>query len=265
MIRRLLDLCAAQGAAGVGYERAGFAVYAVELDATVAKRNPFPMHVGDAMEVLRILIAGGTVAFTHKDGRVEHLALADFDVIHASPPCQAYTIATAGNLKAREKYERLISAMRPLLEATGLPWVIENVENAKSHMIDPIKLCGRMFGLEADDADGVRLVLDRHRLFESNIALTAPEHPEHGDEQVGGVYGGSRRAKREEGESLASVAPRDRHAARNERGGGYVPRSKSVQEALLGVDWMTQRARFECIPPVYAEYVGRQLLAHIEA
>lgn len=262
---KLLDVYCCQGGAGVGYQRAGFDVYAVDLDGKHQKRNPFPFHRGNALTVLAALIAGYKIPFTHKDGTVEWLGLSDFAAIHTSPPCQGYTIATAGNPTARAKHERLIAATRDLLVQTGLPWVIENVENALSQMIDPIMLCGRMFGLAADDADGHPLVLDRHRLFESNIKLTAPEHPKHGDEQVGGVYGGSRRARREEGEGDAAVAPRDRHAARYDRGGGYVPRSKRVQEALLRIDWMTQEARYESIPPVYAEHVGAQLMRHLEA
>jgi DNA (cytosine-5)-methyltransferase 1 len=45
--------------------------------------------------------------------------------------------------------------------------------------------------------------------------------------------------------------------------GGYVPASRSVKQALLGIDWMTVRGMQESIPPAYAEWVGRQLLAHV--
>jgi DNA (cytosine-5)-methyltransferase 1 len=31
----------------------------------------------------------------------------------------------------------------------------------------------------------------------------------------------------------------------------------------LGVPWMNRDGIRECIPPIYAEYVGRQLLAHL--
>jgi DNA (cytosine-5)-methyltransferase 1 len=184
-----------------------------------------------------------------------------FPIKHTSPPCQGYTIATAGNLAARSKYQRLIPATRELLKVTGGVWIIENVEQARSQMVTPVMLCGRMFDLATEDVDGLPLVLDRHRLFESNVPLETPFHSTHGREQVAGVYGGSRRAKRQEGETLAEVAPRDRYAARYERGGGYVPRSKQVQQALLGIDWMTVKGMQESIPPAYTEYLGRQLLA----
>ena len=237
---RILDLFAGQGGAAAGYISAGFDVTGVDL-VDHSRRYPGAFVTGDAL------------AYLAEHGR-------EFDAIHASPPCQGYTIATAGNLTARAKYQRLIPATRELLKLTGRPWVIENVEQARKQLINPILLCGRMFGLSADDEDGMPLTLDRHRLFESNDPmLWAPIHPRHGSEQVAGVYGGSRRAQRLEGESLAEVAPRDRHAARVERGGGYVPRSKRVQQELLEIDWMTMQGMKESIPPVYGRWIGAQL------
>jgi DNA (cytosine-5)-methyltransferase 1 len=255
---KLLDLYACQGGAGVGYERAGFDVYALDIEVKHAKRNPHPFHNGSALDALDTLLAGDSIAFNGKDGTITSLHLDDFDAIHASPPCQGYSIATAGNPTARRKHQRLIAATRDLLEATGLPWVIENVEQARAQMVDPMMLCGRMFGLETADEDGELLVLDRHRLFESNVPLQAPEHPRHGSQQVGGVYGGSRRAKSVDGSTPTPA--QDRHAARYERGGGYVPRSREVQQRLLGIDWMDQYGMYQSLPPVYCEWIGSQLL-----
>ena len=240
---RLLDLFRGEGGAAEGYTRVGWNVTGVDIKP-LGHRGPGEFIQADAL------------AYLAEHGR-------EYDAIHASPPCQGYSIATAGNPGARAKHQRLIAATRELLILTGRPWVIENVEQAVAQMRPQITLCGRMFGLSALDEDGHLLVLDRHRLFESNIALTAPTHPKHRGEQVAGVYGGSRRAKRHEGETLAEVAPRDRYAARVERGGGYVPRSKQVQQELLGIDWMTVKGMQESIPPIYAEHVGRQLLAHV--
>lgn len=240
----LLDLFCGQGGAARGYIDAGFDVIGVDL-ADHSARYPGDFMRGDALVVLAQL--GST-----------------FDAIHASPPCQGYSIATAGNPEARGKHKRLIAATRELLALTGKPWVIENVEQAKSQMVRPALLCGRQFGLEADDEDGMPLVLDRHRLFEANFLLNVPTHPKHDGRQVAGVYGGSRRAKRLDGESLAEVAPRDRHAARYERKGGYVPRSIAVQQQLLGIDWMTVKGMQESIPPVYAQHVGMQFMARVD-
>lgn len=240
---RLLDLFCGQGGAAAGYQLAGWDVTGVDRD-NHGKRYPGTFVQADALAYL-----------------LEHGH--EYDAIHASPPCQGYSIATAGNQAARAKHVRLIAATRELLQLTGKPWVIENVEQARTQMVDPIMLCGRQFGLTAHDADGEPLTLDRHRLFESNIPLSAPPHTKHDDSQVAGVYGGSRRAKRIPGESLAQVAPRDRYAARYERGGGYVPRSVEVQQELLGIDWMTVKGMQESIPPVYAQHVGLQLARHI--
>lgn len=240
---KLLDLFCGQGGAAAGYMAAGWTVTGVDI-ANHGKRYPGEFVQADAL------------AYLLERGH-------EFDAIHASPPCQGYSIATAGNPEARAKHVRLIAATRDLLTLTGRPWVIENVEQARRQMTDPVMLCGRMFGLGAQDADGIWLTLDRHRLFESNVPLSAPSHPKHGNEQVGGVYGGSRRAKRLPGEHLWEVAPRDRHAARHERGGGYVPRAVWVQQELLRIDWMTVKGMQESIPPVYAQHVGMQLAAHL--
>lgn len=243
---QLLDLFCGEGGAARGYMDAGWRVHGVDLKGSVGNRYPGSDFIeADALAVL--------AKYGH-----------EYDAIHASPPCQGYSIATAGNPTARAKHKRMIDATRELLILTGRPWVIENVEQARSQMVDPIMLCGRMFGLGAYDVDQKWLVLDRHRLFESNVPLTAPAHPRHGDEQVAGVYGGSRRAKRQPGETWVSIVARDRHEARHVRKGGYVPRSRFVQQQLLGIDWMTVKGMQESIPPAYAEFVGLQLRAHVE-
>lgn len=278
---RLLDLFCGQGGAAAGYIAAGFDVTGVDL-ADHADRYPSRWPGS--------FIQGDALAYLAAHGR-------EYDAIHASPPCQGYSIATAGNLAARAKHDRLIAATRELLEQTGKPWVIENVQQARSEMRDPILLCGRMFGLTAADEDGVPLTLERHRLFESNVPLFAPPHPvdvEAEGEFIAGVYGGSRRAamryrvtspdglmvgivhalpakwgkKIPAGWTVEKITPtpaEDRYAARVERGGGYVPRSVAVQQRLLGIEWMTVRGMQESIPPLYAQHVGMQLMAHIGA
>ena len=132
-------------------------------------------------------------------------------------------------------------------------------ETARSQMHDPLMLCGRMFGLTATDTDGHPLILDRHRLFESNVGLATFEHPKHGPGQVAGVYGGGRRSSKPD-----ATPADDRYSARHERKGGYVPRSREVQQQLLGIDWMSQYGMYQSLPPVYCEFIGHQLLAHME-
>lgn len=230
---RMLDLFCGQGGAAAGYDVTGVDI------ADHSKRYPGTFVKGDAL------------AYLTQHG-------AEYDAIHASPPCQGYSIATAGNPEARAKHKRLIAATRELLALTGRPWVIENVEQARSQMLEPIMLCGRMFGLGALDEDGMPLVLDRHRLFEASFPIEQPAHPKHGGEQVAGVYGGARRSSKPD-----ATPADDRYAARYERHGGYVPRSIRVQQQLLGIDWMTVKGMQESIPPTYAEYVGHELQKHL--
>jgi DNA (cytosine-5)-methyltransferase 1 len=198
----------------------------VDLEAKHGRYYPFEFHAADALEFV-----------------AEHAH--EFDAIHASPPCQRWSHATvAGHA---HKHPDLIGPTREALEATGLPYIIENVP--RSPLRDPVTLCGTMFGLTAMDDDGTLLHLQRHRWFESNAGITAPRecvHPR--DVQWAGSYGGARR---------------DKHEARHVRKGGYVP-SREIQAELLGIDWRTtQYALYQSIPPAYTEHLGDQLMARI--
>ena len=258
----VLDLFACEGIGGSGYTEAGFGVWAVDMDKNRLKYNPAPSHHGDALKALETLLSGRWLWF---DNAVP-LMLQDFDAIHASPPCQAYSRGNAGK---ETDWPKLIPEVREALKATGKPYVIENVLDAGPEMKNPTLLCGCMFNLGALDEDWAVLHLQRPRLFETNWQLGTPavcegegrprrEHPS--QEHVAGVYGGSRRAKRLPGETLPEVAPRDRHAAKHVRKGGYVPRSKGVAERLLGVTHgTTWQGLKECIPPAYTKWIGGQL------
>lgn len=225
---RLLDLFCCEGGAAMGYHRAGFDVVGIDIENR-AKRYPFEFIQADAIE------------YALKHGH-------EFDAIHASPPCQAYSITKHSHDK---EHPDLVEPTRDALRATGRPYIIENVPGAP--LIDPITLCGSSFDLTATDDDGTRLVLKRHRLFESNVHLWPVEclcllYKDRGY-QVGGAYGGG---------------SADRTHAREVRRGGYTP-GKSVRGGLLGIDWMTLHGLSQSIPPAYTEYLGTQLLEHIGA
>lgn len=230
VIPRLLDLAACEGGASVGYMQAGWHVTAVDLDGAALSHNP--AHVTIQADALEYLAEHGH----------------EFDAIHASFPCQRWAGNNANS--AKDKWPDLITPGRELLDASGKPWVMENVKHAPLRR--DLILCGTMFGLRTFDTDGTLLYLQRHRVFESNVSLTAPAkcvHPR--GVQWAGVYGGARKDKVE---------------ARTVRKGGYVPPDAGVQSALLGgVPWMTGKGRRECIPPIYAEWVGGQLLVALEA
>lgn len=248
---KLLDAFGGRGGAGVGYQRAGFCVSTVDnnpahlaaypIDCVAANR-----YLGDALQI--ILLYGHT-----------------FAAGHGSPTCTGYSQGTVALPDRFERYDRLIGATREAFLTVGLPYVIENVYGARAELIEPEMLCGRMFGLTATDTDGIKLTLDRHRMFESNWGYRAPAHTKHDwrtdrrDEvQVAGAYGGARRDKVE---------------ARTIRKGGYVPKSLEVISELLGIDWMTdpddlkgwETGLFLSIPPAYTEHVGSQLIEHLSS
>ena len=228
---KLLDLFACEGGASVGYDRAGFYVLGVDLDANRLKRNPHAWLFMDALTAVE--------RYAHQ-----------FDAIHASPPCQGYTRGNAGKVTA---WPKLIPAVREALAATGLPYVIENVTDAAPEMVAPVALCGCMFDLSTIDDDGVRIHLKRERMFETGggFTLTAPRPCNHdGIEWWAGAYGGARR---------------DKYEAKYVRRGGYVPPNKAVVKALLGIEHdVTWQGLFESLPPSYTEWVGSHLLAHIK-
>ena len=220
---RILDLFCNAGGAGMGYHRAGFEVVGVDLDS---QRNyPFAFIQHDALTL---------------DPRF----LRSFDAIHASPPCQGYT---GMNAPGQVGAPRLIDLTRRMLQATGRPYIIENVEGAVWDMRDPITLCGSMFGLGAQGCQ-----LRRHRLFESNIAISAPSPCQHDARPVIGVYGGHARRR------AASAGGR---GTRDVWEGGH----RAAMSEAMGMTWATCAEMSEAIPPAFTEHLGRQLLAHIQS
>ena len=204
---KLLDLYCGQGGASMGYHRAGFDVTGVDIDPQ--PRYPFEFHQGDALKFL-----------------LEHWQ--EFDAFTGSPPCQAWTLAQRIQGNDHPDY---VAATRAAFDLIGRPWVIENVEGAP--MRDPITLCGGMF-------PGLRVY--RHRLFESNIPLIQPTHPEH----VTPLRKMGRRP--EPGEFM--------HVVGNFSG-------VALAREAMGIDWMSRDGLRESIPPAYSKHVGSQLLAHM--
>jgi len=229
----ILEVCAGEGGSTAGLLQAGWEVIANDNSRARLKRNPARLKVlGDAFDVLAAV--GPHVAATW-----------------AGWPCQGYSAGTRSmRAQGRSQHDRLIAAGRAAQAALGIPYVIESVDGARRELVDPILLCGRSFSLTAIDDDDTLLHLDRHRLIESSVPLRAPTHRKHDKAvQVGGVYGGARK---------------DKDEARHVRHGGYVPPDAGVQSDLLGgVEWMSTTGRYLCIPPVYAYFVGRQLLDHV--
>ena len=241
---KLLDLFCCAGGAATGYHRAGFDVFGVDIDPQ--PHYPFLFRKNDALGVLRALLSGHRLQWSKgvphlNTFTTDWLTLGDFDAIHASPPCQRFSDLAKRNGNADE-WPDLVEPVRDLLDQTGLPYIIENVEGAP--LIKPITLCGAMFP---------ELRVYRHRLFESNLPLVAPEHPKHAEltfthDKRKAHYG----------------RPLDLNTMRVQvTGGGNAP-VWAKRRAMGGLDWMTGHEVNEAIPPAYTEYLGRQLLAHLE-
>lgn len=222
---RLLDLFCGAGGAAMGYHKAGWDV--VGVDIAPQPNYPFEFCQQNALNV--------NMAY--------HVSTWGFDAIHASPPCQAYTHARHIANRGRADHPRLIEATRELLQAVGLPYVIENVPGAP--LVDPILLCGSMFGL------GVR----RHRLFETNWPILAPTctHAYEGEPR----YPSTPRAD----------GSRPMSAIVNPLASGV---SHELMAEAMGIDWMTKagerpsRELHEAIPPAYTEFIGADLLRQLQ-
>lgn len=212
---RLLDLFCCEGGAAMGYHRAGFEVVGVDIDPQ--PNYPFEFHQADAMT----------------------FSLDGFDAVHASPPCQSYLNLGGVNKAQGRDYEHpdFVAAIRDRLVASGLPYVIENVENAP--LRKPVRLCGSSFGLP----------LRRHRMFESNVPLVAPPC-NHQWQKVKRYWTGWR----PKGETVKATVVQIYG-----NGGG-----RDEWPAALGVDWMSARGMCEAVPPAYTEFLGRQLLRFVE-
>jgi DNA (cytosine-5)-methyltransferase 1 len=161
-----------------------------------------------------------------------------FDAIHASPPCQLFSAYQRAN-KRQGKHLNLIPETRSLLEETGLPYVIENVPGAP--LADPVTICGVSLGLE----------VKRHRLFETSVgfSIAAPKC----------ACGGWMEAKFNRGSR--HIRPNDRRTVAI--GEWRIP--LEVQQAAMGIDWMSIPELSQAIPPAYTELIGHQLMQHIEA
>jgi DNA (cytosine-5)-methyltransferase 1 len=207
----MLDLFAGAGGSAVGYARAGFTI--VGVDCTIQPLYPFDFVQADVFSLPE---------------RWESGWAAGFDAIHASPPCQAYSVATRDKTRHRD----LIGHTRRLLEATGLPYVIENVPGAPLRA--PVTICGSSLGLK----------IRRHRLFETNWPLIVPPCAHGQQGQPVGVYG--------EGSSKGQVRGRK---ADNEA---------QVLEAM-GMPWADRKSATQAVHPDFTELIGHQLIQHLKA
>jgi DNA (cytosine-5)-methyltransferase 1 len=224
---KLLDLYCKAGGCSAGYAKAGFEVVGVDINPQ--PNYPYQFIHADALEIL-------------KDTEF----ISQFDVIAASPPCQFHTkaksLSVARNGGKYGNHVDLIPQTRELLNATGKPYIIENVAGAPLN--NPVKLFGSQFK---------GLYTQRERWFESNIKLKEPE------------------IARQKMKTPAAGNGIGEDGSISICGSGGVRGMNSKQIklywgfALGGVDWMDRAELAEAIPPAYTEFLGKQLLEHLKA
>lgn len=227
---RLLDLFCCAGGAAMGYHRAGFEV--VGIDIKPQPHYPFEFHQADALE------------YCAEHGH-------EFDVIHASPPCQGYSTMTKGRWKDRQ-YPMLIGDVRDLLIATGRPYVIENVGGARRELINPVMLCGTMFGLETETGNQ----LQRHRYFELSFGGFLTPTCGHNTASAIGVYGGGQNPERRKSMVVGVYG----HTGGTSNRNGLSQFGVDIRREVMGIDWMTNSELNEAIPPAYTEFIGKHLI-----
>lgn len=207
MPSRVLDLYCCAGGAAMGLHRAWPSANITGVDIVPQKNYPFTFALADALEY----------------------PLADFDFIWASPPCQHYSTAAISHRKNGREYKDLIAATRAKLNASGIPWVIENVISAPIRK--DIVLCGSHFGLK----------VVRHRAFELWNGQTVAMPPCHHADDVVTVCGHG--------------TPAWVMKQRRERGYKENPPIAEKRNAM-GIHWTNRNELSQAIPPAYSQFIA---------
>jgi DNA (cytosine-5)-methyltransferase 1 len=265
---KALDLYCGDGGASMGLHRAGFCVTGV--DHKPHPRYPFRFIQADAQQ----------------------FPLDGYDFVWASPPCQKYT-----RLRFMPNYRQhpdLIAPTRERLVESGIPWCIENVEDAplgESGYL--IVLCGTMFGLQTGDG---RAELRRHRLFETSFPILLRPACQHGVRKTMCVTGKTPWSGPLDGKVTRKVltvcghtpvdntgrktisvighsAPRFHDSRRRTISiVGQTPQTNTVRNRIretfsirdaqqaMGIDWMAMKGLSQAVPPAYAEFIAKRFL-----
>lgn len=215
---KLLDLFCGVGGCSMGYYNAGFEVEGVDIKNQV--NYPFKFYQSDALQF--------------------EIDLNKYDVIHASPPCQAYSFATVFARRCGKKYPDLVKLTRERLKRTNKIYIIENVPG--SPLIQPVQICASYFNLFNND-----LFLVRHRWFESNVKLFGTPCQHSKFRKNISIVGDS--------DSLLSFQRKS------------INRKVLLKEKsnLMNMRWIKNNYELsQAIPPCYTEFLGKQIIAILD-
>lgn len=196
----------------MGLHRAGFDV--VGIDHRKQPRYPFPFILADAL--------------------APPVRLEDFDLVWASPPCQAHSVITRCRRGRAAQHLDLIPATRAMVERSGRLYVIENVPGA------PLRAA---FSLTGDMFD---LLTYRRRLFETNFFVLTPK--------PGRRFGPGTRP-----ESVTVCGSTGGRSRRDRRENGGIVRWRKA----MGIDWMSAVGLAQAVPPAYSEHIARHALEEL--
>lgn len=208
---KALDLFCGAGGATCGLQQAGYHVTGVDIE-------PQSRYCGD------VFYQDDAMAWL----RGEREPLDSFDLIWASPKCQAHSVLTPAAYKANHEIQ--LPYVLEILRAQSTPYVVENVQGAQTLMRNPIFLCGTMFGLN----------IWRHRWFEIGNVDTFFLLPpcNHSEQPV--VVSGRGMRKTVEGHRWSG--------------------SKASESRLaMRIDWMNRQELRQAIPPAYSRFLAEQI------
>ena len=215
---RALDLFCGGGGAARGLQAAGFDVVGIDR---VDHADAYPGH------------------FVLADALEPPVQVRDFDLVWASPPCQAFSAGTPD--RNRKDHPNLIPQTRQILREARRS-VIENVPSAPIRR--DVVLSGPLVGLED---------LERRRFFElAGFWMWQPTAPpaRRPGPPVEVTKRGAKRCVYRHG--------------RWTHGACYVPKAAALEAMGLPPDTqMTVAELGESVPPAYAEIIGRAALADV--
>lgn len=222
MVKKLLDLFCCCGGISKGYTDAGFECTGVDIN----DNHKYPYN------------------FIHSDVfKLDPNFFNQFDLIHASPPCQGYILTNRNDESEKYSSIRFIDRIRGILLKTDKPFVIENVIGAP--LRKDLMLCGEMFGLK----------VIRHRIFEIHgFTVLQPPHNKHKlsvkDGTAVAIYSG--------GVNPGFWGNKEKQIEyrQNRKSLLKKPTIEDWKKAI-GIDWVNDKTHLtQMIPPKYSEYIG---------